>query len=74
MAYTHDVKFRLGDGSSFMDGELGIEAGELVYKITSTSQPLKANLIDDFRQFTDHVKKMALEYGGLKEVSIKKKE
>ena len=73
MAYTHTFIFKLGDGSNYINGELGIEEGELVYKVTGTSQPLKANLIDDFRYFTDQVKDMALEYGGLKEVSVKEK-
>jgi len=74
MAYTHDIKFRVGDGSNFMDAELGSENGDLVYKFTGTSQPLKDDLIDDFRQFANHVKDMSDKYGGIKEVSIIKKE
>jgi len=74
--YTHDIKFRLGDGSNFIDAELGVEAqtGDLIYRLTSTSEPLRDDLIDDFRQFANHVKGMSDKYKGIKEVSIIKKE
>jgi len=71
--YTHNIKFRVGDGSQYMDAELGIEAGDLIYKFTGTSQPLNDNLIDDFRKFANQVKEMAIKYDGIKEVSITKK-
>ena len=76
MAYTHEIKFQVGDGSDYMEADLGIEAetGDLIYKFTGTSQPLRDDLIDDFRQFANQIKLMAEKYGGIKNVSIIKKE
>jgi len=73
MAYTHEIKFRLGDGSKYLDADIEVIAGELVYNFTGTSQPLDNKVIVDFLAFTDHVKIMAGKYGGIKEVSIIKK-
>lgn len=74
--YTHDIKFRLGDGSSFIDAEMGIDnkTKDLIYRFTATSEPLRDDIIDDFRKFANHVKTMGESYKGIKEVSIIKKE
>ena len=76
MAYTHEIKFQVGDGSDYMEADLGIEdvTGDLIYKFTGTSQPLRDDLIDDFSVFANQVKDMAEKYGGIKNVSIIKKE
>jgi len=74
--YTHKIKFQVGDGSNYLEADLGVDAEtkDLIYKFTGTSQPLRDDLIDDFRQFANHVKDMSVKYGGIKNVSIIKKE
>jgi len=72
--YTHDIKFQLGDGSDYLNAELGVSDGKLIYKFTGTSQPIKNELIEDFLEFTEHVRLMSVKYGGVKNVSITKKE
>jgi len=69
--YTHKIVFKAGDGSQYLNADIGIVDGELIYKFTGTSQPLSDNLIDDFRDFSNLIKDIAIEYKGIKEISVK---
>lgn len=74
--YTHDVKFRVGDGSMYLEAELGEDPStkDIIYKLTGTSEPLRDDLLDEYLSFTSDVKRMMEKYKGIKEISIIKKD
>ena len=72
--YTHDFKFKIGDGGQFIEGEIGFEAdGTVSYKMTSFSEPIKSTTFKKFDVLASLIKEIYTEFGGFKMIRFKEK-
>ena len=72
--YTHDFKFQLGDGGQFIEGEVEFDTdGKVSYKMTSLSEPIRANTLKKFNELCELMRTIFVEYGGIKMIRFKEK-
>ena len=69
--YTHDFIYRLGDGSSYILGEVEFNKDKKVsYRINLWSEPIQHDTLVAFSEFVDRLKLRFDTFEGIKHVEI----
>lgn len=72
--YTHDFIYRLGDGGSYIIGEVEFNKDRKVsYRINLWSEPIQHEIMEAFVEFIARVKLRFDTFGGIKHVEITEK-
>ena len=72
--YTHDFKVKLGDGGQFIEGEIEFNTdNKISYKMTSWSEPIRAETLKSFNEICETIRVMFEQYGGIKIIRFKEK-
>ena len=71
--YTHRFKFSVGDGGHFIKGYVEFDTDEKVsYKVTSWSEPLQKDVLDNFSELTELIRKIFYTYKDIQEIKFTK--
>jgi len=70
--YTHNFEFRVGDGGRFIVGKIEFNLDDKVsYKMTQWSEPIQHEVLQDFVDLTELLKRIYKSNEGIKEIKFK---
>ena len=70
--YTHNFEFKIGDGGRFLVGKIEFNLdGKVSFKMTQWSEPIQQEVLQDFIDLTELLKRIFHSHTGIKEIKFK---
>lgn len=73
--YTHNFEFKVGDGGKFLEGEIEFNTdGRVSYRFSSISEPIQLDVLRDFIDLTELLKRIFVSMDGIKKIEFTEKQ